>query len=480
VADAVLVVLGNEDKTVMEETIRQRVNFKGKTRIVCRSGNPLELSDLDMVSLNSSRAVVVLSPGGDDADSQVIKIVLAVTNHPSRDPEHRLNIVAEIYNPRNMEAARIISHGEVEWIQVGDFIARVIAQTCRQSGLSVVYTELLDFGGDEVYFHLQPELIGKTFAEALQMYPKNAVMGICPQNGFPRLNPPNHMVLQSGDELILMAADDDEIHYRPDLICIDQDQISNNSKSTIRPESALILGWNRRGSAIVHELNNYAPPGSQILIVANSDEIANQIDASSKELISLKIAYQNGDTTSRNLLDSLNLKQFDHIILLCYSDTLDPQQADSRTLITLLHLRDIATKKDCHFSIVSEMLDVRNRNLADITRADDFIVSDRLVSLMMAQVAENPRLNLVFQDLFDPDGSEIYLKPASDFIKMGVPVNFYTVVEAASQQNSIAIGYRLHTQIADSGIMYGVHLNPLKTDTVVFSPEDRIILLAEE
>jgi voltage-gated potassium channel Kch len=480
IADAVLVVLGNEDKTVMEETIQQRVNFKGKTRIVCRSGNPLEQSDLNMVSLNTSRAVIIFSPGGRDADNQVIKTVLAVTNHPNRDPEHKLNVVAEIYDPRNMEAARIISHSEVEWIQVSDFIARVIAQTCRQSGLSVVYTELLDFCGDEVYFHPQPELIGKTFAEALQMYSKNAVIGICPQNGTPRLNPPNNVVLQSGDELILMAADDDEIHYRPDLICIQHDQISINFNTTIQPESALILGWNRRGCAIVHELNNYAPPGSQILVVANSDEIANQMDASCKELTSLKIAYQNGDTTSRSLLDSLNLKQFDHIILLCYSDTLDTQQADSRTLITLLHLRDIATKKDCHFSIVSEMLDVRNRNLADITRADDFIVSDRLVSLMMAQVAENPRLNLVFQDLFDPEGSEIYLKPASDFIKTGVPVNFYTVVEAASQQNSIALGYRLHTQIADSGIMYGVHLNPLKTETVVFSPEDRIILLAEE
>ena len=38
--DTVLVVLGPEDKTVMEETIQQRVTFKGKTRIVCRSGSP--------------------------------------------------------------------------------------------------------------------------------------------------------------------------------------------------------------------------------------------------------------------------------------------------------------------------------------------------------------------------------------------------------------------------------------------------------
>ena len=50
------------------------------------------------------------------------------------------------------------------------------------------------------------------------------------------------------------------------------------------------------------------------------------------------------------------------------------------------------------------MLDLRNRALAEVTRADDFIVSDRLVSLLMAQVAENPQLNAVFADLFDAGG----------------------------------------------------------------------------
>ena len=52
----------------------------------------------------------------------------------------------------------------------GDLIARITVQTCRQSGLSVVYTELLDFGGDEIYFTEQPALVGKTFGEALLRY----------------------------------------------------------------------------------------------------------------------------------------------------------------------------------------------------------------------------------------------------------------------------------------------------------------------
>lgn len=128
------------------------------------------------------------------------------------------------------------------------------------------------------------------------------------------------------------------------------------------------------------------------------------------------------------MLDDLNIASFDHVIFLCYSDHLGEQEADSTTLMTLLHLRDIAKKVDKDFSITSEMLDVRNRALAEITEADDFIVSDNLISLMLSQVAENKSLNAILEDIFDPEGSEIYLKPASDYVRLGQTVNFYTVV----------------------------------------------------
>ena len=122
---------------------------------------------------------------------------------------------------------------------------------------------------------------------------------------------------------------------------------------------------------------------------------------------------------------------------------MDPSRADARTLVTLLHLRDIASRLDRDFSIVSEMLDLRDRALAEVTRADDFIVSDRLISLMIAQVAESKHLNAVFGDLFDPEGSEIYLKPAGDYVALGQAAPFAAVIEAARRRGEVAFGYRL-------------------------------------
>jgi hypothetical protein len=162
-----------------------------------------------------------------------------------------------------------------------------------------------------------------------------------------------------------------------------------------------------------------------------------------------------------------------------YSDVLEMQLADARTLVTLLHLRDIADRSGHRFSIVSEMLDVRNRNLAEITQADDFIVSDRLISLMMAQVSTNKALNAVFADLFDADGAEVYLKPISDYVQTGVELDFYTVIESAGRRNETVIGYRLEANSNNKDLQYGVVINPTKTDTVTFAPSDMVIVLAD-
>jgi len=74
------------------------------------------------------------------------------------------------------------------------------------------------------------------------------------------------------------------------------------------------------------------------------------------------------------------------------------------TLVTLLHLRDIEEKLGDSFSVVSEVLDARNQKLAEVTGTDDFIVSENLVSLLLAQLAENKALAAVFEDSSTPTG----------------------------------------------------------------------------
>ena len=478
--NARIVVLADKDKVEMEDEIRERVEVKGKTRIICRSGSPIDPNDIEITSLHEAKSIIVLPPENSDPDTDVIKTTLAITNHPARraEPYH---IITQIRHAKNMDVVKLVGEKDkVQAVLTGDLIARVVAQTSRQSGLSVVYTELMNFGGDEIYFKYEPALVGKTFGDSLLAYEDSCVMGIRKEDGQIMLSPRMDSLIEKDDRIFALSADDDTIRLAdPGLIQINEAAI-RSGKQPVKPktEKCLILGWNRSGTTIVHELDNYVPKGSQVTIVADIYNIEKQIRAQGGKLKNQKLVVMEGETSDRDLLNKLRVEEYDHVIVLAYN-TLEPQEADAKTLVTLLHLRDMAEKDETPFSIVSEMLDLRNRELAEATKVDDFIVSEHLFSLMMSQLSENGELFDVFTDVFDPEGAEIYLKPIGDYVSLGEPVNFYTVAEAARRRGETVLGYRLEKEAGEAGKSYGVHTNPKKSEAVVFTSEDKVIVIAE-
>jgi voltage-gated potassium channel Kch len=473
-----VVILADKDKVEMEDEIRDEVGDPGKTKIICRRGSPLDLHDLEIVNPHQARSIIVLAPESEDPDPEVIKTILAITNNPRRRPEP-YHVVAEIAEPRNLEVARMVGRDEAQLIVTSDLISRIIVQTARQSGLSVVYTELLDFGGDEIYFTEEPKLVGRTFGEVLLAYEDSAIMGLRKRDGSIALNPPMDTRIEAGDKVIAISEDDDTVKVSDAAPAIDEGAIHGAAATAPRPERTLILGWNEQGMTIVRELDRYVAPGSELTLVAAVPGIGGVLEREHADLVNQKLTCREADTTDRRVLDSLGVEGYDQVILLCYSDHLEVQEADARTLITLLHLRDMAEKGGHDFRIVSEMLDARNRELAEVTQADDFIVSNKLTSLMLSQVSENKELTAVFDDLFDPEGSEIYLKPAGDYVELGTEVTFYTVVEAARRRNEVAIGYRQMKHAKDADHAYGVAVNPKKSEQVAFVEADEVIVLAE-
>ena len=477
--DPCIVILGDKDKVEMEDAIRDNVENIHNTRIVCRSGNPIDMNDVRIASPQTSKSIIVLSQDKENSDAKAIKSLLALVNSPDRrkEPYH---IVIEIRDPQNVPVAKMVGQNEVEVIMVGNLISRIIAQTCRQSGLSVIYTELLDFSGYEIYFQSEPELIGKTFGESLLAYEDSSVIGLKPVVGLPKLNPAMDTLINTGDQIIAISEDDDTVNLShladPE---IDVNAMAQYTPSIAPPEQTLILGWNWRGNMLITEIDHYLPAGSGIHVVSNYADDAKSIQALSGNVKNTTLSFTCGKTTDRELLDNIHISTYDHIILLCYSDQMDIQAADAVTLMSLLHLRDIAKKTQSTFSITSEMMDVRNRELAEVTQADDFIISDKIISLMMAQVCENKYLNCVLGDILDPEGSEIYLKPVSQYVQPGKSVNFYTVIDAARQRGEIAIGYRIKAKCKDAKKDYGVVVNPRKSEKITYTTEDKIIVVAE-
>ncbi|CAN5582814.1 lipoprotein [soil metagenome] len=467
---SVIVVLADKDKVEMEDEIRAQVGKTGNTRIICRTGDPMDLSELEVANPSQARSIIIIAPeGSPDPDLDVIKTALALTNNPHRKPDP-FHIVGEMENPANLEAAKLVDKDEAHWVLGSDLIGRITVQSCRQSGLSVVYSELLDFDGDEIYFTEQPSLYGKTYFDTQLAFATSTVMGLV-KGGVVQLNPTDTAIYEAGDQLIVIAEDDDAIKLAapgtPDA----------SSVSTTQPparvaERTLVLGYNEGLQGMLQELNEYVTTGSIVTVLAEVDE------PKFPAFTNITVEFRHGDATSRALLDSLQVEKYDHIIVLAYKH-LDAQRADSKTLITLLQLRDIEDRTNADLNIVSEMLDDRNRELAEVTNADDFIVSDKLISLVLSQVSENRQLTAVFDDLFSSVGSEIYLNPVESYVAPGTSVNFYTVLEAARQRGETAIGYRIIADARSSERGYGVKVNPLKSQAHSFSAGDRIIVLAE-
>ena len=474
-----IVILSEKDAVEMTDALRENLGKLPKIKLICRTGDPSSMADLGIVSIQTSRSIVILNSSEDRSDGTAIKTLLAIANI-GRKLSQPYHIVTEIKNPRTIDVLQSIAGDMVETVLVKDTIARILVQTSRQSGLSVVYMELLDFDGDEIYFHAEPSLAGKTYGDALFAYNDSTVIGIEHSNGKVELNPPSDTLIEPGQRLVIISEDDDRMKLSElSQLPIEYKAIKNASQVTPpQPENTLILGWSDRVAFILQELDRYAIAGSHLTIVTVFPEAELTLSGKSLNLQNLSLNYQQADATSREVLEGLNLQQYQQIIVVSNTE-IDPDRADARTLVTLLHLREIAKRNQYKFRIVTEMLDTRNQALAQVAQPDDFVIGEQIISLMLTQIAEQKHLNSVFKDLFDPDGSEIYLKPVSDYIHVDRPVNFYTLVEAARQRGESAIGYRLQANASNKAKSYGIAINPQKDNSIEFTADDRVIVLAE-
>ncbi|MDC0723113.1 CASTOR/POLLUX-related putative ion channel [Nannocystis bainbridge] len=473
---ASVVILADHDKVAMDDEVRSVLGDLSM-RVVTRTGSPLVRRDLDLVNLGEARSVIVMSPDGPEADTVVLKTLLAVAKAGDKagKPPH---VVAEIKSDKTLSVARMVVGDAAGLILTPPLVSRVLVQTGRQSGLSVVYTELLSFSGDELYIQSQPLLVGKTFREGLFAYEDSALVGVYTAAGERLMPPPFDRRFEAGDQVIAISRDDDTViaNGRPTAVA-DADLAPLHPHADQRPEKTLVLGESQLLPLVLRELDAYVAPGSTVLVVGEARHLESRLggDALQHTAVTVRV----GDVTDRAVLDGLDVGGFDNILVLAETEGRTQEMTDSRTMITLLHLRDILRRQGKTVPITSEMLDGQNRDLAAVTEADDFIISNTLVSLVVSQVSENRRMAAVLDDLLSPEGHEIYLKPARDYVQPGADIDFYAVVEAAARRGEIALGYRLAARAHDPEQAYGVALNPRKSARIRLAAGDRVVVLAE-
>jgi hypothetical protein len=269
--DACVVVMADVSKVRLEEHLRTIVGDRS-TRVLCRTGDPSDLRDLQIVNPRDARSIVVLCPEDDLGDAQVIRSVLALLNDETR--LDGVPIVAELSDTRNARALRRATGGRIVTVVSREVIARITAQVCRQQGLSRVYRELLDFAGDEIYFHHVPELVSRTFGEALLSFEQSTVIGVRSSDGTTQIAPPRETVLCADDELIAISADDDTIcftglRHSPDTTA------PEGPLDHARPcERIMVIGWSDLGPPLLRELDLHLGRGSRVIVAVDGSFIS--------------------------------------------------------------------------------------------------------------------------------------------------------------------------------------------------------------
>ncbi len=476
-----IVILGNQPRDKMKAIVNKNIkNFKN-TKIIYREGDRSTKNSLYQLNLNQAKSIIINQYS--EKNNEVHKTLLAIVNRNNRkkDPFH---IVAVVGSKEEADLCKLIGKDEVEIIVSDEFLARLEAQTCRQSGLPIVYEELLNFDGDEIYFKKEKSLIGKRFSEALHLYNSSILIGISRKNKV-LLNVQKDFLIGEDDQIIGISSDDSTfVMDNPNPKKIIKDNLVSKKKNRSRAEKFLFLGFNNHTKKVLKLLGKYTNKSSLCEIIIEDNKKNKTV-----EYNNLTVIYKYVSKINRTFLDKIKFKKYDFVIVQStYNEEIgyDEDLVDNKTMSIIINLRDIKRLNKYSFKIISELFDTNNHDLIQNSQIDDFILSEKFISSAIAQISENKKLSLVFSEIFKPEGAEIYMKSVEDYVSINKNVDFHEVSFSACQKNEIAIGYRLEEFKTissnihnDKEMSYGIVINPYKSKYIQFQKKDLIIVFSE-
>ncbi|MDH3976571.1 MAG: hypothetical protein OEV42_20090 [Deltaproteobacteria bacterium] len=491
-ADGCVVVLADVDKEQMDDVLRLHLPNTLNTRIVTRSGNTSSLANLEVVSVNTCKSIIILATCDDMAaaqdksasDAKVIQSILALNN--IAEDKKELNIIAEIYNHTHRSIIENNYKESVITIDTSDILAKVLVQTSRSVGLSVVYNELLSFDGCELYFH-HDQWNGILFKDLVYRFPDGVPLGIRHHDGKLTLNPDLNYSLKADDDILIVADDDSTIDFKSKAVATPQKLHLADRRNAQRVEKELILGWTNKSYTILEQYADYVKPGSQIDIMLNNpaDIVRKEIKKAQESLDGINLTLVEKDRLNREELMSMEPFTYDNIIILAEGgQDVDAQKVDSENIVTLLLLRDIFEshkEESKNTKLITEVLDSQNYPLISQAGVKDVIISNRLISMMLAQVSESRDIKFVYDDIFNEDGSEIYLKSASlYFDNFPVELTFADMIQIAQERGAVCFGVKIKANEQDSDQNFGIKLIPEKDEPFTINRGDSLVVLAED
>jgi voltage-gated potassium channel Kch len=467
-----IVVLAHREPDEMWDDVRGYADSLYSSRLVFRWGDPTRTSDLAITNIRQARAVIVLADGETDGDAGAVKAVLAAG--AALGGFDRVPIVVDLDDPETAAGLAEACGEGVQPLVAKESVARITAFALREPGLSQVVEELVGFRGADIHVHNAGALTGRSFADSVFRFANARSIGRMRSDGTVEINPDPETLFDDDDRLIVIADDD----QAPKVAQGDPPDGGRESVAMhpsihfgLSQEHVLIVGWNALGAQLIATLGRHTAPGSSVEVIYDTQLFqAHELPDSNQSGLKITLTPTASTTWQHGVSDLV--ADTTSIVLLGYRRRMTTEEADSRTLLNLMLLRrDLEARGGIPPRIIVELLEADNVDLARLTGADDYVLSDAVISRLMAQLAEQPERRPVLLNLYSGDGPSPHLIPAEDIGLRG-DVRFDGIVAAAYSYGLLALGWRSADERGGK-----VVLNPDNDEQVPLLGGDQIVVI---
>lgn len=443
-------------------------------RILTRSGNIGLESELAIVNPKYARSIIVLD---DVVDSKFNTETTILSLRKLTDGKD-IPIVAQFNSTENIKVLSSLSGSPILPVNKDGIIATITSQAIRNQFVTEVVMDFLDFDGDEIYFFPSSRVQGKSYKQAMVELGNVSLIGIREASGVVCINPNKNRLIQADDELIVIAADDDF-----NFEAFDHDSMEKALNQVVDSEvqlrlkersDLLVLGWSKVGQQIMDNLLPFLHEDSSIKVFYRDSLVSDAPDFSNAPS-SMKTEIQRLESNStEGFVDHIQQNEVSTSLILGYNDRLDDADADTLSLMQTLHLKNAARESEQNeaMRVILQLNDGSKKSLVAEQDRSEFIVSDELSSLLMTQLAENPPLSQVFDELFSNEGAKINVVPFKvyqDHQKSFDQINTYwQLVVACLNLDHTCVGFIQGGELK---------LNPKKDCPIALSEDLQVVVI---
>ena len=452
-----VVIVDDVEQEEMQQHIRENVEAPKNFRIVCQTADILDPKALERCAVRAARSVII-SPTD---DFRTTKALLAVSAATAGDEDIRVSAI--ISHAQYRFPPSIAERHHVTTLQTSEAIAKILAHSCMEPGLSETFREVFNFEGADLYLIELPAAEGLTFGELSIQVDGGVPLGLCGDTL--TLNPPADRVIAADERVLVFSEERDSARMvsPAELPALPEPQ---NEAFPEAPGKVTVIGGSESLFTVLQELPENVREVLLAETPADCRAEAQEIADSREHPYALSF-YDRSLKRTRNLTELAQMSE--HIVILSDYDKPD-DEADMDSIFLLLNLRDIRTRLDLNYNITAEMRREYNQNLVVTDDNTDFVVASNMSSLFLAQLSESPELLGAFRELLSNRGNELYLKEAAQLGCLGE----HSVAELRAV--ALARGYVLLGWLPAGGSSV---FNPPLNEVLSLAAGDQLIVIGE-